>query len=84
MGGRSHHGLVAGACYLHDEAYLGPQGNQHWRGIIFKHEVSDGAYDIMTISLDFLCRKYEGCTLERFLKAKYRIPSDPFDPWKVR
>lgn len=64
---KSQHGLVAGACYLHDEDYKGPQGNAHWRGVIMKHEVEDGSYDIMTVSLGFLCRKYEGCTLEHFL-----------------
>lgn len=54
----AHHGLVAGNCYQHDEGYRGPQGNKEWRGIIMKHEVKDGAYDIMTVSLDFLARKY--------------------------
>jgi hypothetical protein len=64
---RSQHGLVAGACYLHDEDYKGPQGNAHWRGVIVKHEVREGSYDIMTVSLDFLCRKYEGMPLKTFL-----------------
>jgi hypothetical protein len=55
----SQHGLVAGSCYLHDEDYKGPQGNSHWRGIIVCHEVQDGSYDPMFISLDYLCRRYE-------------------------
>jgi hypothetical protein len=66
--GVAQHGLVAGACYLHDEDYKGPQGNAHWRGVVVKHEVEDGAYDPMFVSLGFLCRKYEGCSLEDFLK----------------
>lgn len=65
--GRSQHGLVAGACYLHDENYKGPQGNAHWRGVIVKHEVNQGSYCIMDVSLDFLCRKYEGVDLKTFL-----------------
>ncbi|CAB5220422.1 hypothetical protein UFOVP238_50 [uncultured Caudovirales phage] len=69
--GQQQNGLVAGACYLHDEAYKSFQGNAHWRGIIVKHEVSDGAYDPMFVSLSYLCRKYEGMTLERFLSRKY-------------
>lgn len=65
--GRAQHGLVAGACYLHSEDYKGPQGNAHWRGVVVKHEVKDGSYDPMFVSLDFLCRRYEKCTLEDFI-----------------
>lgn len=68
---KSQHGLVAGSCYLHDEGYKGPQGNNHWRGIIVKHQVQDGSYDPMFVSLDYLCRRYEGMSLERFKKLKY-------------
>jgi hypothetical protein len=50
--------VMAGACYLHDEDYKGPYGNHHWRGIIVKHEVCDGEYDIMKVSLDYLLRRY--------------------------
>lgn len=64
-------GLVVGANYMHDEKYRGEQSNTEWRGIVVKHEVSDGAYDIMTVSLDFLCRKYEGMRLWKFTKKKY-------------
>ena len=71
VAGKSQHGLVAGACYLHDEDYKGPQGNAHWRGIIVKHQVKDGSYDPMFISLDYLCRRYEGSSLENFLSKKY-------------
>lgn len=71
VGRNSHHGLVAGAAYLHDEDYKGPQGNAHWRGIIIKHEVSNGSYDPMFVSLDYLCRKYEGVPLEQFMRDKY-------------
>lgn len=63
---RSQHGLVAGACYLHDEDYKGPQGNAHWRGIIVCHEVRMGSYDPMFVSLEYLCRRYEGVSLADF------------------
>lgn len=67
-----HRGLVAGACYLHDEDYKGPQGNAHWRGVIVKHEVDGhGGYDLMEVSLEYLCRKYEGMPLWKFLNQKY-------------
>jgi len=56
--GRIRFGLVAGSFYMHDEKFKGPQGNNHWRGVIVKNDVHDGQYDIMKISLDYLLRKY--------------------------
>jgi hypothetical protein len=50
-------GLFCGVCYLHDEPYLG-QLNAVRRQIVFKHDVQDGQYDPMFVSLDFLRRKY--------------------------
>lgn len=58
--GQVQRGLVAGAFYQHDEDYKGPQGNRHWRGVIVKHEVRDGNYDLMEVSLSYLRRTYEG------------------------
>lgn len=69
--GRIIRGLVHGVCYLHDEDYKGPQGNTQKRGIIIKNEVYDGNYDLMEVSLDYLCRKYEGMNLSDFMKNKY-------------
>lgn len=60
VNGQSQHGLVAGACYQHDEDYKGPQGNAHWRGVIVCHQVENGSYDPMMVSLDYLCRRFEG------------------------
>lgn len=56
--GQTQWGLVAGSCYLHDEEYRGPQANGHWRGIVMLHEVRDGSYDPMFVSLDYLRRRY--------------------------
>jgi hypothetical protein len=56
--GKCHHGLVAGAFYMHDEDYMSFQGNHHWRGVVMKNEVADGEYDPCFVSLDFLLRKY--------------------------
>jgi len=67
VGGARHQGLVLGSTYLHDEKYLGPQGNANWRGIVVCHQVENGQYDPMFVSLDFLCRKYEGRTLAQFM-----------------
>jgi hypothetical protein len=61
-------GLIAGSCYLHEEDYLGDQGTEYWRGIVVKHEVEEGQYDPMFVSLDYLCRKYEQCRLDKFME----------------
>ena len=50
--------IISGSCYEHDEDYLGPQGNKHWRGIWMLHEVRDGTFDEMPVSLQYLERKY--------------------------
>lgn len=50
--------IIAGSCYEHDEDYLGPQGNKHWRGILMLHEVQDGMFDLMPVSLKYLKTKY--------------------------
>lgn len=50
--------IIAGSCYEHDEDYLGPQGNKHWRGVLVLHEVNDGSFDLMPVSLNYLNKKY--------------------------
>lgn len=57
-GGKRLRGLVAGSCYLHSETYIGPQGNNEWRGVLMKHEVRGGQYDLMEVSLDYLKRRF--------------------------
>ena len=56
--GTTQHALIAGSFYQHDEEYRGPQANRHWQGIVFKHEVRGGSYDLMQVSLDYLRRRY--------------------------
>lgn len=50
--------VIAGSCYEHDEEYMGPQQNKHWRGILVLHDVNDGEFDLMPVSLKFLKGKY--------------------------
>ena len=75
VGDRMHRALIAGACYLHDEDYKGPprksserSANYHWRGCVMKHDVADGEYSLMELPLDYFCRRYEGMSLERFMR----------------
>lgn len=65
------HGLVVGSFYLHDEDYLGPQGNANWRGLVLCNQVREGTYDPVFISMAYLCERYEGVTLSEFLQEKY-------------
>lgn len=58
--GKQHIGIVAGAFYQHNEDYMGPQGNHHWRGCVMLNEVADGAADPMFLSLNYFLRKYDG------------------------
>jgi len=50
--------IIAGSCYEHNEDYLGPQGNKHWRGILVLNEVVNGEFDIMPVSLNYLNKNY--------------------------
>ena len=50
--------IIAGSCYEHDEDYLGPQGNKHFRGFLVLHDVNNGEFDNMTVSLKYLNQKY--------------------------
>jgi hypothetical protein len=80
IGNKMHRALIAGACYLHDEDYKGPErklsersGNHHWRGCVVKHDVADGGYSLMELPLDWFCRKYEKMSLTEFMWKKYRM-----------
>lgn len=50
--------IICGSFYQHDEEYLNPVTNNHWRGIYVLHQVQDGAFDEMPVSLEYLRRKY--------------------------
>ncbi len=56
--GEQQFGLVAGAFYMHEEDYKGQQGNHHWKGIVVKHNVRNGSYNPMVVSIDWLLENY--------------------------
>lgn len=70
--GKTITSIIAGSCYEHEEAYLGAQGNRHYRGFLMLHEVQDGAFDEMWVSLDYVNRKYPN---ERFQTPAYSMPT---------
>lgn len=51
--------IICGSSYSHNEDYLGPQGNNHFRGIIMLHDVQpSGQFELMPVTLRFLREKY--------------------------
>lgn len=58
--GKQQWGIIAGACYGHDEDYKGAQGNKHWRGVIVLHNVKNGTFNLMTTDLAYLEHRYGG------------------------
>lgn len=56
--GRQMTSIIAGSCYEHNEDYMSFQGNNHWRGFLMLHDVHDGEFDIMPVSLKYINRKY--------------------------
>lgn len=50
--------VIAGSAYEHSEDYLGPQGNNHWRGFLMLHAVRDGSFDLMPVSLEYVNARY--------------------------
>lgn len=76
--GTEWHALVAGSYYLHDEDYRGAQGQEHFRGIVVLNEVKDGRYCIMPLTVDYLCRRYEGVGVREWLRANYKDAESKF------
>lgn len=58
IGTGSMRGVIAGSFYQHQEPYMTPQGDEYWRGVLVKHEVHKGQYDLMEVSLNYLLRKW--------------------------
>lgn len=58
VGGRTLRGVIAGSAYLHTEDYLSPQGQGHWAGVLELNEAADGYFDLVEVSLEYLCRSY--------------------------
>ena len=56
--GREITAIIAGSCYLHDEDYLSPMTNQHWRGFYVLHDINKGSYDEMAVSLKYVKEQY--------------------------
>lgn len=51
-------GIFAGIFYQEDQPYLNPQTNESWKGVWMLHDVRDGSFDEMPVSMTYLKRKY--------------------------
>lgn len=51
--------IIAGSFYLHDEEYLGKQGNVHWRGALMLHGCENGQFDLNLLPMRYLQEKYD-------------------------
>lgn len=52
--------IFAGVYYQHDEDYLGPQGNPTHRQLWMLHEVKEGFFYPMPVSINYLANRYGG------------------------
>lgn len=57
--GASMTAIISGSCYPHDEDYLSPLANRHWRGAWMLHEVKGGQFDEMALSIGYLMRRWK-------------------------
>lgn len=58
--GKDMTAIISGSFYTHSEPYLNPFTNDHWRGFYMLHEVQDGQFNEMSVSIKFLKRRFGG------------------------
>lgn len=51
--------MFVGIAYTHEEEYLTPQGNGCRQQIVMLHELRDGIFDPMFVSLNFLAKRFK-------------------------
>ncbi len=51
--------IISGSFYQHAEDYMSPFTNNHWRGMFMLHEVLDGSFDEMAVSIGYLNRRFK-------------------------
>jgi len=56
--GKEMTAIICGSCYEHDEAYLGAQGNNHYRGFYLFHNVDDGSFDECAVPIHYVKEHY--------------------------
>ena len=56
--GKTQWSIIAGACYAHEESYKGYVGNKHWKGLVVMHNVNEGSFDPLFVSIDYLKERF--------------------------
>lgn len=56
--GKVIRGVIAGSFYQHNPEYLGPQGNNYWRGALMLEDVKDGMFRLTELPIDYLLQNY--------------------------
>ena len=56
--GKDMTAIISGSFYSHKEEYLNPFTNNHWRGMYILHEVKNGSFDEMAVSIAYLKRRF--------------------------
>lgn len=54
----TYRAIIAGSFYLHNESYIPTSGQNHWRGVLLLHQVRNGNFDLMEVSLEYLWRRF--------------------------
>ena len=50
--------VIAGSCYEHQEKYMGPLENNHWRGALMLHNIDNGDFDLVPVPLRYIKEKH--------------------------
>lgn len=50
--------IIAGSAYIHDEGYLNPQTNNHWRGFYMLNDCVEGEFEEKAVSMKYLRRRF--------------------------
>jgi len=56
--GKSMTAIISGSFYQHKYNFLPGLADAYWRGMYFFHEVKDGCFDEMALSINFLKRRF--------------------------
>lgn len=56
--GKAMTAIICGSTYEHEEKYLNPQTNNHWRGLYVLNDCVDGEFEEVAVSMRYLRRRY--------------------------
>jgi hypothetical protein len=57
--GQQQWAITAGACYDFTESYKTYSSDKHWRGLAVLHNVKDGGFDPLFVSLEYIMNRFK-------------------------